>query len=435
VISAEAHAQMRIFVAVVAALLTVLVALPGSAAAASMAMVKDINPTGESMPVYLATAGDVVYFSATDGVTGRELWRSDGTSANTYMVRDIRVGAGGSDPRYVASMGGFIYFAARDGIHGHELWKTDGTGPGTVLVKNISPGSAGTWPVYGGTSAGGHVFFNVDNQGLIANYGLWSSDGTAAGTVRVGPWAEQWAGLGNKLFFVDRFGLLWRSDGTATGTSRVMWVTSEVYELATTGTLLYLMTADPANAGMYNVYATDGTKAHMRKLTASPLEYRSWPSLATVADQAFFVDQHRLWRSKGTARTTKVVNTFANDLWEVRGFGPNVWLNTWDAEGFPTQIWCSDGTRAKTNLIDVTPTPLTRDMIAVGPLAFWSRLPYSTWALWQSDGTTAGTIQVASLDVVSATDELFASSVRVYFVLDDGSHGLELWSYPVSGAI
>jgi len=33
-----------------------------------------------------------------------------------------------------------LYFAANDGISGLELWKTDGTGAGTVMVKDICPG-------------------------------------------------------------------------------------------------------------------------------------------------------------------------------------------------------------------------------------------------------------------------------------------------------
>ena len=41
---------------------------------------------------------------ATDGVTGAELWKSDGTAAGTVLVKDINPGAGGSGPTNLASL-------------------------------------------------------------------------------------------------------------------------------------------------------------------------------------------------------------------------------------------------------------------------------------------------------------------------------------------
>ena len=49
----------------------------------------------------LTVMNDIVYFRATDGVNGLELWRSDGTGAGTYMVKDIATGSGSGNPRYL----------------------------------------------------------------------------------------------------------------------------------------------------------------------------------------------------------------------------------------------------------------------------------------------------------------------------------------------
>ena len=42
-------------------------------------------------------------FSANDGINGQELWKSDGSTANTSMIKDINP-TGSSDPRNITSV-------------------------------------------------------------------------------------------------------------------------------------------------------------------------------------------------------------------------------------------------------------------------------------------------------------------------------------------
>jgi ELWxxDGT repeat protein len=44
-------------------------------------------------------------------------------------------------PTNLTSFGGYLYFQASDGSNGDELWKSDGTSSGTTVVKDIYPGS------------------------------------------------------------------------------------------------------------------------------------------------------------------------------------------------------------------------------------------------------------------------------------------------------
>src|SRR5206468_4709268 len=58
-----------------------------------------------------------------------------------------------------AQVGNTLYFTADDGVHGRELWASDGTAAGTHLVKDVSPGNAPSATAavgpYGLTAVGG----------------------------------------------------------------------------------------------------------------------------------------------------------------------------------------------------------------------------------------------------------------------------------------
>ena len=74
--------------------------------------------------------GDTIYFSATDGIDGYELWAHDTSNSLTWKVTDINPEEG-SNPGVGMSMlvGDTIYFFAADGWGefdtGFELWALD----------------------------------------------------------------------------------------------------------------------------------------------------------------------------------------------------------------------------------------------------------------------------------------------------------------------
>lgn len=102
-------------------------------------MVKNIHPTDWSSPFELTVLNDELFFKATDGTTGVELWKSDGTEMGTVLVKDIHP-TGDGRPSELAVIDGLLYFQADDNIHGCELWKSDGTTDGTVLVRDFNTG-------------------------------------------------------------------------------------------------------------------------------------------------------------------------------------------------------------------------------------------------------------------------------------------------------
>ena len=66
------------------------------------------------------------------------------TTSGTTLVKDILPGASTSSPTSFVVIGGVAYFVANDGVSGSELWRTDGTESGTTLVADICPGATGS---------------------------------------------------------------------------------------------------------------------------------------------------------------------------------------------------------------------------------------------------------------------------------------------------
>ena len=80
---------------------------------------KDINPgAGSSAPFGLVHINGTVYFTASEPLSGSELWKSDGTAAGTTLVSDINPGAGSSDPVFLVNMNGTLFFRATEPVHG-----------------------------------------------------------------------------------------------------------------------------------------------------------------------------------------------------------------------------------------------------------------------------------------------------------------------------
>jgi len=108
--------------------------------------------------------GDGIDLIADDGVHGLELWHSDGSEAGTVMIADINPdgGAFGTETFFFSfgALGEMLYFAATDGSSGVELWRSDGTDTGTMRIADIAPGAESSFPAFF-TADGDRILFQA----------------------------------------------------------------------------------------------------------------------------------------------------------------------------------------------------------------------------------------------------------------------------------
>jgi ELWxxDGT repeat protein len=60
--------------------------------------------------------------AASDGYTGLELWKTNGTGVGTVLAQDIFAGPGSSTPQLFVQAANQVFFSAGDLAHGIELW-------------------------------------------------------------------------------------------------------------------------------------------------------------------------------------------------------------------------------------------------------------------------------------------------------------------------
>ena len=446
-------------------------------------LVKDINTDTESSEPSAGVeagveAGGRFFFTADDGVHGRELWVSDGTPGGVSLVKDIdpRTGprlfggrtesdVGSSRPRDLIAAGGLVYFSADDGAHGRELWRSDGTDAGTFMVKDVVTDNAPptTTTVHSPTAFGDTVFF-VAHANTSAD--LWKTDGTEAGTVRIrtatlggeGTFFTAMAALDDAVIFgatsansSTGYDYLWRTDGTAAGTRRIgPPAAAFISGFTRSGPVLYFFAE--SGFGPRQLWKTDGTDAGTVRVADVTVPAGELDPLepTAVGDKIFFVagsgaggGTGALWVSDGTAAGTGPVGgaaaTFTAPPRHLTAYGGALYFSAADAAG-GEELWRSDGTAAGTaRVLDLRPGPAgsaPQALVVAGNwLVFLANDGPHGFEPFRTDGTAAGTSLVADLwtSELPATQDYTRSSAmgvfgnRAVYATQDGTHGLEPW--------
>jgi trimeric autotransporter adhesin len=373
--------------------------------------IKDINQlkagtqTGSQNISGSAYLNGMFLFSAADDTNGLELWKTDGTSDGTVMIKDIFPGGGSSNPNQFCVVGNQVYFIANNGTTGGELWKTDGSTEGTVLVKDILPGIENG--VVGRlTASGSYVYFIATHPDSGTE--IWRSNGTDAGTTLV---SDLIAGTGSGFSIVNTH-------------------------------LTYLNKAFLINSTSLKLYVGDGTA---NTFTEFSTDIIAAYDMAVVGNALFIggrnvSGQNVLWRSVNGEHPVqyKILRTSDGGIFGMYQFtncNGKLFFNANDGTS-RNEPWVSDGSETGTfQLKDIQPGAGTSQpfhFTASGDKVFFQARGTGTDAeLWITDGTEAGTYLVKDINPgpTGSQPSAFIASPdgKVLFTANDGVNGIELW--------
>ncbi len=420
-----------------------------------------------------AELNGVYYFNANDGIHGFELWRSDGTSAGTYMVKDINPGADSSNVNDIITVGNKLYFSAYDADHGQELWSSDGTLEGTQLVSDMSFGSASSNPALL-TDVNGTLFFVTSHDIYSFRDQIWKTDGTAESMSQVydfsgfnayyGYNVRQLTNVNGQLFFTVELyfyqSKLFVTDGTTEGTRMVKDInpfgSDYPGNLTALNGLLYFSVSDQSEGRLWVSDGTDaGTHAVNNAANVSlPLQYYYYDNMPfeikenTLFFQAYNSSYDFELYKYNTASSTANVALVKNIVSGTASSYPANLMNvngtiffTIGPVNADAQLWKTDGTSAGTMLVkDINPggTNYYYGLINVnGILMFAYANDALGFELWKSDGTSAGTVLVKDIlpGIYSSYPQFLSYKGGSFlFSANDGNKGFEVWKSDGSAA-
>lgn len=412
-----------------------------------------LQPRAQLSPgLFLGQVGTRALFLGNDPTHGTEPWLSDGTPAGTTMLADLNAGVdyAFSSPHALAKLGTSLLFVARTTSGSLNLHRSNGTAAGTTVLKTgLSSVDA---IVSNGTRA---WFVSQRNQ-------LWTTDGTAAGTVMLKQFglltfddsAQELTLIGQNLAFTGYEAStgweLWTSDGSAAGTRMVKDLVASTnaggpYSLAVMSGTLYFWLAGTTGSALWKSDLTAAGTVLIKDVSPTVVTN----GMVTLGNRLAAFTSRSVWVSDGTATGTTSFDvgtaTLQLQRLEVLGTSLIIRANETNASGVlddVAELWSSDGSSAGTLKLAALGLPSLSGFSVAG----WARnssvvvgnrlvLPFASRnlaKLWVTDGTPAGTTPLKDLAGPSRSDvdwrvTFGVAGGQAYFAASDGLTGSELW--------
>ncbi|MEE9493212.1 MAG: SdrD B-like domain-containing protein [Gammaproteobacteria bacterium] len=413
-------------------------------------------------PETIIKIGDTMYFGVFGGFRGNGyLWVSQGALADAQEFRN----SGYAGLSVMGNADGKLYFSASDGMNGTQLWLQGNNG---VMPITGLDGRNTINSFEHAVNVGGHVYISDDDQVWEVSQGIASSlfrfSEDFADTTFDLAYADHpdgWPGfmpaedgsllvLEARTDYYGRYGdfyngfTLWKTDGTSSGSRIIGKFFGDHAAFTLLGNHLiyfggqreYSFTADK----LWGFDVATGVKTLLKG--SEQIHDNSISNRTTVFNGELYFSYNssdtgrELWKTDGTVNSTVLVadihvgnkgsypssfGVFNNELYFFAGDGRH-----------GRELWKTDGTASGTVRVSNISGGYKPFELTVADSGLYFKMYSSNTVtsdspvqLWKSDGTAAGTERVYEVEN-NATD-LFVFGDKVYFAVDDGVHGLELW--------
>ncbi|MEZ6120232.1 MAG: hypothetical protein R3C28_27175 [Pirellulaceae bacterium] len=388
----------------------------------TVSLVSDINTQPADSDIqFVASLDDVEIFLADDGIHGRELWRTDGTTVGTYRLLEQDL-AGWSVKAAVATQQVFLLIEAQ-GV-GDVLYVSDGTANGTRRINeliSLASSSIDT-PVAVGDDV---VFLSFDFD--PAGRRIWRTDGSVEGTHSIstdvlpqGSSQVVWGIGGTALLYAGNAGrqlLALHSEDKQTVLLSEFPSPSSLDSFTSFGeTALFVARV----GGVTELWTTDGTRTGTFKLAS----IRNIQTLTKIGDHIYFVGNdgihgNEVWRTDGTVDGTAMVRDIApgfpgSTVLSCCGFGAvgdRIVFSATNSE-FGNQVWGTDGTEVGTEVL----TNTQDGAFNATALVEWNGFVYfagRVGQVWRTDGTPQGTEFVTEVSPGFRVEELIVAGEQL----------------------
>jgi len=466
-------------------------------------MVEDSVPGGgiapginSSSPRYLTNIAGTLFFVANDGVNGSELWSVNGSGIATMVAGasagGLSPGDGNSDPTDLTVVGSNLYFAATDGSNGRELWKVNSAGVASIVQSTgpgigIRPGFPGSDPSYL-TNVNGQLFFRANDGSNGSEVWRVNASGIAGmvednipgGGIAPGfqdSYPSKLTNFNGSLYFAaynDTEGTeLWRveptgiaslvedsvpGDGIAIGSGS----SYPSYLTESGGTLYFQASNDTVGAELWRIGA--GGIAQVVEAGVgggiNPGSASSAPSsLANVAGKLYFRAKndsvgYELWRIASTGNAELVADiapgTAGSNLKNLTAVQSRLYFSANDGTR-GEELWTVQDSISPAMIVESSPNfggiaPGTESsspsqIISFNGNAFFvARSSAQGTELWQAVSPNQAAVVYRSVPgdginpgaADSNPSNLSIVDDKLYFRANDGTHGVELWSITAS---
>jgi ELWxxDGT repeat protein len=410
-------------------------------------LIKDIvaGATGSDPDGNMTILNGYVYFTAVTAATGRELWRTDGTEANTTLVKDIVSGPTGSNEagKYnLTSMGNYLYFDVTTPTEGNELWQSDGTAANTILLKDIIPGTVSSNPRTFWYFNNMMLFTATSADGLHAE--VWRTDGTPGGTIMLknnimpGLFGVSSYNIYFHVFNSKAYFLI--NDGTHIGG---IWSTDGIDATSTHTSFLQDVEADAKFTGSFFIDAVNLPAKFIFPVTDATSRFEFWESDGTTAGTKLFKSFPAnandrfpfIYLNYGYNGAT---GTLTNPL-----FNGNFFFSA-NSSTDGNELWISDGNpdAAHTHVVknintaDDGITDNISYLYTSAGLFFAADDGANGNELWKTDGTSSGSALVKDINPNAGDADPSLSFIvngKILFTATDGDDPIRTDLYAVDG--